>query len=427
MPRSSSPTVTAVTLITAFSLLLSPFTTVGAMDSDPIIHSGYGRELMMRGEFEKGLEHLRKAYLLFPLNETLRRNLAEGYAAYGHHFVKLKRYDQADENYVKAMELYPDEGTYALLRGICTYHLKKYDVARFELERARKILPSSAEILFYLGLVMYETDQQQQALELWEQASTLAPGRKEISDILARVRKENAVESRMERGHSSRFDLVYDNGVDSTFALKTLDVLESAANQIGADLGHFPEARIPVTIYTRDDFKNVTASPDWSGGLYDGKIRLPYGSFTAISPAMRATLFHEYAHVIVFDITHGNCPMWLNEGIAEFFGRTQQNRPLPELGKAVRSSHYADFKALEASFSAMNAKEAALAYQQSYAFVNYLVTAYGWHRVKAILTLLGKGQPITEAILTAFNDYGLSYEGLIREWQQNMERGIKSK
>src|SRR5689334_19453755 len=76
------------------------------VDNDPAIHSSYGRELMLRGEYEKGLEQLRSAYLLFPYNATLKRNLAEGYAAYGNQFFKMKRFEQADENFVKAAELY---------------------------------------------------------------------------------------------------------------------------------------------------------------------------------------------------------------------------------------------------------------------------------------------------------------------------------
>src|SRR6185369_1795117 len=85
-------------------------------DTDPVLHSSYGRELMLRGEYEKGLAQLRRAYLLFPLNETLKRNLAEGYAALGHHLYKQKQFAQADENFVKAMELYPEEPVYGLLR-----------------------------------------------------------------------------------------------------------------------------------------------------------------------------------------------------------------------------------------------------------------------------------------------------------------------
>lgn len=402
--------------------LLSSDICAEQIDSDPVIHSGYGRELMQRGEYEKGLEHLRRAYLLFPLNLTFKRNLAEGYAAYGHQFFKQKRYEQADENFIKAMELYPEEIAYSLLRGICNYHLKKYDVARYELERSRSAKNSAVEVLYYLGLVQYETENRDAAMDLWEQALKLSPNRKEIIDILAKSRRETAIESGMNSGHSSRFDLTYDTGVDAGFALSILEVLESAANQIGAELGLFPEARVPVAIYKRNDFKIVTESPDWSGGFYDGKIRLPFGALKEITPVMRGVLFHEYAHVVIFELTRGNCPLWLNEGIAEMFGRMQYNRPMPEFGRAARKGTFSDFRKLEAGFSSLASADVALAYQQSYALVNYMVTKYGWHRIRQILSGLGSGMTIGEAIKEALKDYSLGYEGVIKEWRESVER-----
>lgn len=397
------------------------------MDSDPVMRSGYGRELLMRGEYEKGIDQLREAYLLFPLNQTFKRNLAEGYAAFGHQHFKQKRYEQADDNFIKALELYPEEAGYSLLRGICNYNLKKYDIARYELERARSIKQDSAEVLYYLGLVQFDSDRRQEAIELWEQALKLSPDRKEIAELLAKSRKENAVESSMDRGHSSRFDLTYDTGVDTGFALAVLDVLESAANLIGAELGLFPEARVPVGIYKRTDYKTVTDSPDWSGGFYDGKIRLPFGSFNEITPAMRGVLYHEYAHVVVFELTRGNCPLWLNEGIAEMFGRMQYNRSLPGFGRAVRTGGLIDFRRLEANFSDFTPANAALAYQQSYALVNYMATTYGWHRIREILSGLGRGRSFDESVVVALKDYNLNYDTLVSEWRISVEKEVSGR
>lgn len=408
-------------------LLLLVSAAAAPIDSDPILHSSYGRELMLRGKYEKGIEQLRQAYLFFPLNPTFKRNLAEAYAAYGHQHFKQKRYEQADENFIKALELYPEEAGYALLRGICNYNLKKYDVARYELERAKDIKHDSAEILYYLGLVQFETDHRSEALELWEQALKLSPGRKEIVELLAKSRRENAVESSMDRGHSSRFDLTYDPGVDASFAREILAELESAANLVGAELELFPEARVPVGIYKRSDYKTVTDSPDWSGGFYDGKIRLPFGALNEITPPMRGVLHHEYAHVVVFELTRGNCPLWLNEGIAEMFGRMQHNRALPEFGRAARSGTLIDFRKLEASFSEFSPSAAALAYQQSYALVNYMVTTYGWHRVRQILSDLGSGLSFDESATTALKDYNLTYDTLVAEWRASVEREMAGK
>ena len=411
-----------------FFLLVAPAAfTIESVDGDPLMHSGYGRELIMRGDYEKGLEQLRRAYLLFPLNPVLKQNLAEGYAAYGHQLLKNKRYEQADDNFIKAQELYPEEVTYAVLRGICNYHLKKYDVARHELQQARLGRPDSVEVLYYLGLVFYESDNRLEAVQAWEEALKLDPARHEVARQLEKARREMAVEGGMDRSHSSRFDLSYDPGVDPALARAILDALEQAASQVNGDLGYFPEARIPVVIYKRADYKTVTAAPDWSGGVYDGTIRLPFGALSEMTPRMRAVLNHEYAHAVVFELTRGNCPLWLNEGVAEFFGRLQYNPPMVELGRAARGNSYQDFRKLESGFSGLSASQASLAYEQSYALVNHLVTSYGWHRVMTILSGLGRGAAIGEAIAEALRDYALDYDSLVQEWQASVTRGIAGK
>jgi tetratricopeptide (TPR) repeat protein len=374
------------------------------------------------GDYDKKLERLRTSYQMFPYNEKFKRDLAEAYANYGTLFFNRRQYEQADENFLKASELYPDETAFALSRGICNYYLKRYDTARYELERTRPNNPDSVELLYYLGLVLYETDNRQQAMELWELALKRSPDRPEIIDLLKKARKETAVEANMDRGNSSRFNLTYDPGVNTSLALAILDVLEGASNQVGAELGHFPEARVPVAIYKRADYKDVTASPDWSGGVYDGTIRLPFGAMSEITPPMRAVLFHEYAHVVVFDLTRGNCPVWLNEGIAEIFGRKQFTHPAAVAGQAAMKGAGTDIRRLEGSFGGLSSNEAARAYQQSYSLVSYLVTTYGWHRVNAILAGLGKGMNITAAIAAALQDYSLSYDGLIKEWRDSLQR-----
>ena len=212
-------------------------TTTAHSETAPPDQGSYARELIRQGNFEKGLEQLSSSYRLFPLNESLKRSLAEGYASYGHTFLKQRRFEQADENFAKAVELYPDDPDFAFLRGVCNYLLKKYDIARYELERSRSIKPGSADTLYYLGMVLYDSDNRRQAVEFWEQALKLVPARRDIIDQLARAKKEMAVEDSMDRGHSSRFNLTYAPDISTSLAMEALDVLEKAYNQVGADMG----------------------------------------------------------------------------------------------------------------------------------------------------------------------------------------------
>ena len=109
------------------------------------------------------------------------------------------------------------------------------------------------------------------------------------------------------------------------------------------------------------------------------------------------------------------------------FGRMQYNRPMSEFGRAARKKTFTDFRKLESDFSSLSTADAALAYQQSYALVNFMVTSYGWHIVRQILSALGGGMTIDEAILLALKDYNLGYDGVVSAWRESVEREMAGK
>lgn len=377
-------------------------------------------ELMSRGEYEKALEKLQREYSLFPYDVTVRKNLAAACTAVGRRQLERKQFDEAAETFDHALRLFPDQQEFAVLRGIALYSGKRYDEAAIVLEQARQAVGENVVLLFYLGLVRYDTGNLPEALEAWDAALVADPANKAIREAVDKARRESAVESRMEKGYRSMFVISYDEGTKSDLADEVLKVLESAYNRVGSDFSHFPSVRVPVILYTRKDYRSVTAGPEWSGGLYDGKVRLPIGGAGELTPILRGVLVHEYTHVVVRELTKGNCPTWLNEGLAEVEGRKEYDPPLADLEAAAKTGSFIPFPSLEKSLASLNAKDAQLAYQQSYSIVRFMISAYGWHKVRDILVNLGNGMTVEGAIAKAFEDYGLDYQGIVREWQAEM-------
>lgn len=417
--KSLSPYIILVLfLLSAGGSRVSP-----AVAADPLLHNNYGVNLLETGEIEQAIGQLETAYSLYSSDQTLKVNLATAYALQGQRLLDKKSYTEAAGQFEKALVLFPDEPRYHLLRGIAFTLAKNFSLARYELQQARNLGGETAEGLYFLGRLHYEEGETDEALRYWEKAAVLAPSDPFFGGLLERMRREQAVETRMERGHSSRFVVSYDSEeVKTGIALEVLDVLEAAYNSVGTDLGLFPEARVPVILYTKRDYREVTRSPDWSGGLYDGKIRLPIGGLVGITPELRATLRHEYTHAVVRELTRGNCPVWLNEGIAELQGRQELNAPLAELGRVVRTGEYLPLRKLEKGFTSLGTNEVRLAYEQSYAVVNFMVTAYGWHRIREILTSLGEGMAIEQSVVRGLADLGLDYDGIVGEWKAYMMR-----
>ena len=390
--------------------------------NEPYSLNEYAISLLEKGEHDKALELLQKAFSLSPYDPVLKRNLAEAYTFVGQRQLRDKDFEAAAASFDRARELFPDDPRYYAMRGIALYYCKYADAAKNELERARGLGGDSPDILYYLAKIDYDNDNLLPALEFLDKAIKLKADFIAAREMAEKIRRELSVEKTMDKGFSSRFVISYDAEMKSHLAADILDALEDAYSTVGRDLSLFPTGRIPVILYTRKDYRTVTAGPDWSGGLYDGKIRLPVGGAEVLSQQLKGVLFHEYTHVVVQEITHGNCPTWLNEGLAELEGRKIFNHPLAELARTAKSGNYLDFSRLEGGFTALDSKGAALAYQQSYSFVNYMVSAYGWPKVTELLLQLGTGMKTADAMKKVMGDYGLDYDGVIAEWRGAMKK-----
>ena len=394
------------------SLLFTNCFTFSVIAADPSVASP-----LSSPDPDKVLQQLQKSYSLFPYNEKIKHDLAGALEAAGQRQLKLRQYDQAAGIFDQGRNLLPGQGDFGILRGIALYLGRRYDEAAYELERTRQVAGERVDLLYYLGRVRYDTGDFSSALEAWDRALEIDPESKPVREVAEKARREAAVEMKMGKGYRSMFVISYDEGSMSALADDVLKALESAYNRVGSDLDHYPSVRVPVILYTRTDYRTVTTGPEWSGGLYDGKVRLPIGGAAEVNSVLRGVLIHEYAHVVVRELTGGNCPSWLNEGIAEMQGRSEYDPPLTVLETAATSGALLTAAILEKSLLGMSGKEAQLAYQQSYSMVKYLVSTYGWHKVKEILVNLGGGMDIGTAIARVFVDYNLDYAGLVQEWQ----------
>ena len=416
------PSLKKVLCLVLLCFVNSAFAPVFA--NEPLLQNNYAVELLQNKEYEKALEYFQDAYHLYPNDLTIKKNLAFAYVMVGEQFMGKGRFAEAADKYDHAGELYPDDPKLKLLRGIALYALKDYDNARFEFDRAIALGGETPETLFHLGRVYYDTGETDRALQLWEKALQLAPDNQDLQAILEKTRREAAVESAMGKGHGGKFLVTYDTAVPRDTADRIIDLLEGYYNSVGYDLGRYPQAKVPVILYARKDYKNITSSPDWSGGVYDGKIRIPADAIGEISPRIRATLRHEYTHAVVYDMTRGNCPVWLNEGLAEVEGRMEYDTPIVEAPRALKDGTFKPMKSLEGSFIGLERKSALLAYEQSYLMVKFMIKSYGWHKIQELLNALGSGLDIGAAFVKALGEYGLDYQKAQDEFMESVRKDL---
>jgi len=190
-------------------------------------------------------------------------------------------------------------------------------------------------------------------------------------------------------------------------------VLEEAYIKVGADLLFWPTERLGAELYSKKDFFDITRSPSWVGAIYDGKIKMPAGGIISRTGELERVLFHEYTHALVYMLSRGRAPAWLNEGLAQY----EEGARRPGFARRARTlvrEGGMSLTSIERSFLSMNPDDAAKAYTLSLSVTGYIIDEFGFSSLKRILTELGEGRGIDSALRAAIF---LSYESLEESWR----------
>jgi len=273
-------------------------------------------------------------------------------------------------------------------------------------EHAVRAAPDSPDSLDVLGYAQFAADRPRDAARTWKRSLELRPDAA-VEQLLAKAQRDATTEATYNERESSHFTLHYE-GQQSSEALRRqlLATLEAAYDDLVRELGAAPHSSIPVILYTGQAFFDVTQAPSWSGAINDGKLRIPIEGVSSVTPELARVLKHELAHSFINQISGGRCPQWLHEGIAQALEPKPlaNGRRLDDLFQAQREI---PFNALEGSFMRFSPMEAALAYDESLAAVQYIDDTYGMSELQRILQRLAEGSS-TEAALraTIHSDYG---------------------
>jgi hypothetical protein len=220
-------------------------------------------------------------------------------------------------------------------------------------------------------------------IEWMERAVELAPEREPYRKLLERWKKELEAESEFQRDRSVHFELSYDGWREQLLdaAPDVLDELERHYIDLALVFGLQPaergRPRIPVVLYRREQFTDITGLADWAGGSYDGTIRVPMQEGRALDAALSALLRHELVHAFVREAGGGDVPAWLNEGLAQWLQRDAR-ADLEHARRIAKEQPWIELERLQRGFAKLGAPALVeTAYAQSLAFVVYIEEVHG--------------------------------------------------
>lgn len=310
----------------------------------------------------------------------------------------------------------PQDGNAQMALGYVLLRSGEYERAGKVLRAALTTIGEQSEIHRLLAEIAAQQGDFPAALEEIDKALRLAPQDKDILAYKEKLTKEWQIEEKMNKNYGGNFTVTFEGG-GGELGNAALTALEEAYVDLGSRFQLWPRQKTEVILYGNRDFKSLTNAPDWSGGLYDGKIRIPVGGLTGMNENLRRILYHEYAHVLIRALARNHVPLWFNEGLAQWAaGETTAH--LEE--RLAQGEKIIPFSRFEKSFDGLSPAEVSLAYGQSLSLTNFLIDYFGEAQIVEVLHRLGSGMNFSIAAADILAPWNNSFDRLVEAWLKTL-------
>lgn len=331
---------------------------------------------------------------------------AAAYFIAGKHELETGNLPQARAYLDSALRFQHDSPTILNYYAVVLSRMGRTREALTYAEQSARLAPDSADSFAVLGFVQLASDRTRDAIRSWKRSLQLRPD-PVVQSHLDKAEREMKAEADFTERASNHFTLHYEGHATSDNLRRSIQMtLEASYDDLSRQLGVSPRENISVFLYTEQAFFDVTQAPAWSAALNDGKLRIPIQGVDSVTADLARVLKHELAHSFINQISHGRCPQWLHEGLAQVLEGRDLGGSGRQLARLFSAEREIPFNALEGSFAHFSSLEATVAYGESLAAAEYINATYGMSEFPRILERLGEGASIEPALRsTIHSDY----------------------
>jgi len=296
------------------------------------------------------------------------------------------------------------------------HRLKQTDDALRMANQAVKENPDNAQAWKLLGVLRHDKGDLKGAVEAWDQGQAIRQD-PQVTEWLAATRPDVEVNEHYLVGRTRHFRVHFEGPGDAYMANRILDILEDAYSSVGLALGQYPDQVIDTILYTEKQFFDVTQTPAWAGGIFDGKVRLPVAGTEPNPEELRRIVTHEYVHAAIVQATFpAVVPTWFHEGVA--MNLEGGDRMAWARARVARRVKPVPLAALTDSFMGLGQSDAEAAYAESYLVVRSLLDRFGTFRLADLVGRL-KTTPFDDAFVQVYGEapdqvLARAVEGLVR-------------
>jgi hypothetical protein len=302
--------------------------------------------------------------------------------------IAANRLPLAASNFKEAIALDPKNATLRLGAGLAAFLQRQDAEAKQHLEQALVLDPKLTRARIPLAQVWRRQSEFNDAIRQLEIAVAELPEEPGLRDTLDRWRRERDLHERMRLAVGDFFIVSFEGPDDAQLAAQVLESLTRAYWRICDVFGAFPEKATPVVLYTREQFRDLTRSPQWAAAAFDGIIRVPVRGASENIEDLDRVLAHEFSHALIRSLATRGVPTWLNEGLASALESDDLGWATTIVKQAGKTP---SLRLLAAPFARLSGHEAALAYAVSTIAARRLLDEAGGAAVANLLRDLGAG------------------------------------
>jgi tetratricopeptide (TPR) repeat protein len=325
--------------------------------------------------------------------------------------------DQAVDDYRQALLLAPNDLSLLLDSGYLHLKRSEYSQALDDLDHAFSIAPDSPEVAKLRGWAYYGLSRIETAVAEWQRALALKSD-PEVQHALDKATRDMQEEANYRENETAHFILRYNGDATPQLAADILRALEDDFSDISNQLEYTPPEAISVVLYTNQEFTDITQAPNWVGALNDGRIRIPVDGLGTVTDALAHVLKHELTHSFLTQKTRGRCPVWLQEGIAQYMEGKRSGAAAASLFATFNDHMDVSLASYEGSWLNLEPDEAKAAYQWSLANVEAIVAIDGMNQLSLVLDRITAGATTEDALRDVlqmgYSDLALTTAGYLR-------------
>lgn len=177
-----------------------------------------------------------------------------------------------------------------------------------------------------------------------------------------------------------------------------------------------------IILIDKNLFYIKTASPSWVQALfYKEHIYIPTDDNKPIDyMKLYRSLKHEYSHAVIYALSSGSCPGWIDEGIAQWFEGVNIETKRNVLKSWLKYRPLIPLKRLHKGFISLPPDKAQIGYAQSLFAVEDLIKSYGISRFNVFFQYIqvsyGFNRPFLKAFGISEKNYEAKLDYRLRKW-----------